>query len=122
MQVRPYQTIDAETLRQHMQNERPDNEHEDQGYALVNVLGKDSFEAEHIPGSINIPKSQPAEFEDRFAKDKEIILYCASTDCDASPTVAEELAGRGFTRIRDFEAGVAGWKRIDGPLEGSAVS
>ncbi len=30
----------------------------------------------HIPGSINIPQGNEDEFERRFAKDKEIIVYC----------------------------------------------
>ncbi|MGQ0593864.1 MAG: rhodanese-like domain-containing protein [Gammaproteobacteria bacterium] len=35
----------------------------------------------HIPGSINMPHDTEHLFERRFAKDKEIIVYCASPDC-----------------------------------------
>jgi len=32
---------------------------------------------------------------------KKIIVYCASPVCDTSPTVARELADRGFDNIHD---------------------
>jgi len=120
MQSRQYQTITAEALENRMKEESPNNVDEKEGYALVNVLGSDAFDEEHIRGSINIPKGKEDTFEDRFSKDKEIVVYCASTDCDASPKVAKELADRGFTRIVDFEAGMDGWKRVNGAVESAA--
>lgn len=120
MQSRQYQTITAEALAQRMKEESPNNDDEKVGYALVNVLSSEAFDDEHIPGSINIPKGKVGTFEDRFSTDKEIIVYCASTDCDASPAVAEKLADRGFTRIVDFEAGMDGWKRVGGAAESAA--
>lgn len=122
MKARSYQTVSAESLAQRIRQDKPDNDDRKNGYALVNVLGREAFEKEHIPGSINIPKGREDEFEKRFSKDKEIIVYCASSDCDASPAVAEKLADMGFTRVRDFDAGMAGWKAVDGPVEGARAA
>lgn len=92
-------------------------------FILVNVLSKDSFEARHISTSINIPVDEienraPSELPD---KNKEIIVYCASTECQASPRVAKKLEELGYTNVTDYEAGVAGWQEARYELEGSAV-
>jgi len=81
-------------------------------FVLVNVLSKDSFEAKHIPTSISIPVD---EIENRSStelpdKNKEIVVYCASTDCHASPKAAKKLEELGYIHVVDYEAGVAGWQ------------
>jgi len=117
-----FDALTKEELRERLKSEQPDNENPRSGFALVNVLGEDAFREQHIPGSINIPKGEEEEFERRFNKDKEIIVYCASPDCDASPTVARELTDRGFDSIRDYEAGMSEWKEAGYPVEsGRAV-
>jgi rhodanese-related sulfurtransferase len=105
-----YSTISRRQLEQKLNVNPPANEDRQQGYALVNVLGKDAFDAAHIPQSINIPLGQEALFEQHFAKDKEIVVYCASPNCDASPKVAQALADRGFTWVLDYEGGISDWK------------
>lgn len=104
-----FQTIDREQLVKRIERERPDNISRSGGYALVNVLGHEAFTEQHIPGSINIPMGDEADFEARFDKSKDIVVYCASTDCDASPTVAKRLAERGFENVYDYEAGIKDW-------------
>ncbi|MGH8615893.1 MAG: rhodanese-like domain-containing protein, partial [Gammaproteobacteria bacterium] len=89
----------------------------EQGYALVNVLKPEAFEREHIPGSDYIPEGNEVTFEQRFSKDKEIIVYCASTDCHASDSVAEKLTKRGFTRVYDYAAGLRDWKQGGNSVE-----
>jgi len=113
-----YQVIDRQALEQRMQKEEPDNEDRRAGYALVNVLGREEFEKEHIRHSINIPKDEIDEFEQRFDKDKEIIVYCASLDCPASPQTADELVERGFDKVYDYERGLSDWKHAGDPVEG----
>ena len=105
-----YATIDRLALTQMIARSQPDNVDREEGFALVNVLGPDAFAREHIPWSINIPRGQEDEFEKRFAKGKEIVVYCASSDCEASPEVARELGRRGFTAVYDYEGGLKDWK------------
>lgn len=81
-------------------------------FILIDVLSKESFDAKHIPGSINIPvgeieQNAPKEFPD---KGKEIIVYCASESCQASPNAARKLKEMGYKNVVDFEEGLAGWK------------
>lgn len=110
MRSQDFDVISREMLQQYTDREPPDNMSASGGYALVNVLGEEAFRKEHIPASINIPKGQEDEFERRFARDKHIIVYCASPECDASPKVAGELASRGFENVHDYEGGMKDWK------------
>ena len=111
-----FTTIDRRELEQKLEHERPDNDDPRLGYALVNVLGREAFEREHIPGSIHIPQGEEDGFEARFEPEKEIVVYCASRACDASPRAAAELARRGFHRVRDYEGGMADWKEAGHPV------
>lgn len=72
------------------------------------------------PNSINIPVDELDRFENRFDKDKEIVVYCASTDCDASPRAAKALAERGFSNVFDYEGGIADWEKGHQPIAGQA--
>ncbi len=105
-----YTKIDRLTLTKMIARAKPDNLDREEGYALVNVLDPEAFAKEHIPWSINIPQGKEDDFEKRFAKKKEIVVYCASSECDASPRVARKLAERGFTEVRDYEGGLQDWK------------
>jgi len=105
-----FDTIAREDLEQRMSSQMPDNEDRKGGYALVNVLDAEAFAHEHLPGSINIPQGQEEQFESRFDKDKEIIVYGASFDSPASSGVARGLAYRGFTAVRNYAGGFKDWK------------
>ena len=81
-------------------------------FVLIDVLSKESFEVQHIPKSISIPVG---ELEERASKElpeknKEIIVYCASKTCQASPAAAKKLEELGYKNVTDFEDGLAGWK------------
>jgi rhodanese-related sulfurtransferase len=49
----------------------------EQGAQLVEVLPKEEFEEEHLPGAISIPlRKIDAEARDRLDPDKPVIVYC----------------------------------------------
>jgi rhodanese-related sulfurtransferase len=115
------QTISREKLEQKLST-TPDNASEQDGYALVNVLAPDVFMKEHIPDSINIPAKELDRFEKKFSRDKEIVVYCASQQCDASPKAARELMERGFSNVYDYEGGMKSWKQAGNAIEGSEAT
>lgn len=89
-----------------------------ENFVLVDVLGKDHFEDGHIPGAVNIPLENIAsEMLDRFEKDEEIVVYCASESCSASPKAAEKLDSLGFENVKDYEPGVKGWEEAGNELK-----
>ena len=49
----------------------------EEGAQLVEVLPRDEYEAEHIPGAINIPlKELNAESTHRLDRSRPVITYC----------------------------------------------
>jgi len=114
----PIRFLTRERLAQKLSAGALDNFDPLEGFALVNVHDVETFEHEHIPGSINIPMGHEDEFERRFDKGKEIIVYCTSSDCDAAPLVARELARRGFHNVFEYEAGLNDWKQAELPTCG----
>lgn len=100
------QTLTTEQLERAMR----DNE----SFTLINVLDQDAFSKHHIPGSINIPLQRPdflEQVENEVGDtDAQIIVYCADTDCTASAKAAEKLEAAGYTRVYDYEEGMAGWR------------
>jgi rhodanese-related sulfurtransferase len=105
MTKQQFSTIDRDDLEERIEAHSLNNQDRHRGFALVNVLGEGAFAMAHIPGSINIPHGKEDVFERRFAKDKEIIVYCASPDCPTSDNVAAVLVTRGFRRVYDYAGG-----------------
>lgn len=109
--VKTLERIDAKTLNQRLKGTQPP--------ILINALTSDAFIANHIPGSINIP-TENAEMAENIIpyKDAEIVVYCANADCTASPELARKLEGMGYTNVKDFEEGLAGWMSAGFSLAG----
>ena len=84
-------------------------------FVLVNVLPRETFNEQHIRTSVNVPL-QSENFLDVMeqlagGKDREIVVYCANADCDASDKAARKLDAAGFTRVYDYDGGTADWLR-----------
>lgn len=94
-------------------NERP---------VLVNALDEEAYMAKRIPGSINIRTDQADTIRSIVPdKDQDIVVYCANADCTASPKLAEKLMDMGYTRVWDFEEGLAGWRKAGYELVGNNI-
>ncbi|WP_233902925.1 rhodanese-like domain-containing protein [Stieleria maiorica] len=92
---------------------------ENKDFLLVNTLDAKHFAQTRIPDSINIPLSQGG-FTDKVlntagSKQKLVVVYCASDDCDSSTKAAKELDDAGFN-VADYEGGAAAWKASGEPL------
>lgn len=106
------QRTSAETLFEELQtNQRP---------VVINALKQEAYMAKRIPGSVNVP-TEHADWVNQIVPDKEqdIVVYCASADCDASAQLAEALREQGYTHVRDFEEGIEGWKEAGYKLNGT---
>jgi rhodanese-related sulfurtransferase len=93
----------------------------DETFLLVNVLDAPLFRKQHIPGSINIPVSDE-NFVNRTAEElgdtsRPVVVYCADSDCQASPRAARRLEDAGFTNVIDYEAGMKGWVDANRPVD-----
>lgn len=76
---------------------------------LINVLNQETYVDCHITGSINIPLKQLLETVASWDKDKEIIVYCAQSSCDASDKAYDLLQEMGFRDIFLYQGGIKEW-------------
>lgn len=91
----------------------------DEDFKLINVLSEESFNEEHIPGSRNIPTAKiDKKAEEELDKSEEIIVYCASFQCGASPKAAQKLEEFGYKNVIDYEGGMKKWKEEGYPVKG----
>ena len=106
-------TITAEELKKKL------DANED--FILIDVLGKESFDAKHIPKSVNMPSTEIGirSIKELPDKNKEIVVYCAGRECEASPNAAKKLEKLGYKNVIDFEEGLDGWREAGYEFEGN---
>jgi len=89
-------------------------------FVLVDALSPMSFAMMHLRGAINLT---PGWVDDRARRrspdlDKQIVVYCQSSDCDSSVLVANRLIDLGYRNVRHYTGGVRDWMEAGLPLEG----
>jgi rhodanese-related sulfurtransferase len=82
---------------------------------LVNTLAADAFQKTTIPGAINVPLESD-DFATRVekqagGKDKPVVVYCASQQCNSSEKAARKLESAGFTDVSRYTGGAAAWQQ-----------
>lgn len=83
---------------------------------VVNVLDPEWYKLGLIQGSQKIPLSELAKRLGELDKSKEVVTYCANTQCTASSEAAKKLAKEGF-KVRAYEGGIKEWKEAGLPTE-----
>jgi rhodanese-related sulfurtransferase len=104
--VTDFQEITKEELKKWMDEGRD--------FVLIDTLGPESYKKHHLPGAKMIDAHE-VDFVERVkaaVADREtpIVVYCASFECQLSPHAAKMLADAGFSRVYDYEGGIADWK------------
>ena len=74
---------------------------------LLDVRTEEEYNAEYIPGAINIPLSDLENRIEELDSSKAIIVYCKTGS--RSRTASETLAQRGFI-VYNMEGGINAWK------------
>ncbi len=88
-------------------------------FTLVDVLEKDSYTKEHIPGAISIPLIDlELKAAKLLVKEDTIVVYCASFGCNASTMAAEKLQKLGYRKVMDYKGGLKDYKEGGLTLEG----
>ena len=81
-------------------------------FILVNTLSPESYESQHIPGSINIPVDDiEMKAENLLDKEKDIIIYCGIFECTMSTHAAKILDKLGYNNVYDYKGGLQDWKQ-----------
>ena len=87
---------------------------------LIEALPAPHFEAEHIPGAVNLPEVTAAAGADA-APDMTgtVVTYCSGPSCGRSKAAAVVLASLGYTDVRVYSGGKADWAEAGLLFEGS---
>jgi rhodanese-related sulfurtransferase len=90
----------------------------DKDVTVVDVNGTDSYKEGHIPGAIDyiavkddFAKQLPAD------KDALIVAYCGSPQCGAYAKAAAAAKELGYTNVKHYVGGLAGWKEAGETLQ-----
>lgn len=83
---------------------------------VVNVLSPEWYSLGMIKGSKKIPLSELDKRAKELDKSKEVVTYCASTECSASSEAAKQLAVKGFN-VKAYEGGIKEWTSAGLPVE-----
>jgi rhodanese-related sulfurtransferase len=83
---------------------------------IINVLGSESANLGMIKGTRRIPLVELDTRARELDKEREVITYCASYQCDASRKAAERLADMGFN-VKAYEGGLKEWRESVLPMD-----
>jgi rhodanese-related sulfurtransferase len=86
---------------------------------LIEALPAQDYRKGHLPGAIDMPPDRVKEIAPESLPDKnaEIIVYCASSTCNASQKAADALVALGYKNVRKYEGGKADWMQAGLQLE-----
>jgi rhodanese-related sulfurtransferase len=78
---------------------------------LLDVNGTSSWQSGHIPGAIDF-KGNAAKLASLLPKDKNalVVAYCGSPRCSAYQAAAKAAQELGYTNVKHYSGGIAGWK------------
>lgn len=89
-------------------------------FTLVDVLPRDHYDQEHIPGAISLPLAQiRRDARALLPREGTIVVYCGSFDCQASTAAATTLISMGYEHVLDYKGGLKDYKEGGLPLQGS---
>ena len=92
-------------------------------FVLVDALSPMAYARSHLPGAISMPPEFVDEWAPRRIPDRntEVVVYCASSTCDSSVTVANRLIELGYRNVGHYADGKRDWVEAGLPLEGGHV-
>ena len=94
----------------------------DRGVLFLDARDPEEFEEGHVRGALSLPVRHIdlyyPKMKGQIAKDMEIVVYCASPECNASLYLAEELVNLKYERIEVMLDGWEGWEDAGHPRDG----
>jgi rhodanese-related sulfurtransferase len=94
--------------------------HEAQAAVFVDARSEASFSEGRIPGAVSLPVTRfdemAGDFWERYPLETEIVTYCSGPQCQDSHRLADLLREFGYSHVRTFIGGIAGWEQAGYPL------
>jgi len=90
----------------------------DKKVVLIDVNGTDQYNKGHIPGAINF-ETEGKDLAKKLPVDKNalVVSYCGSEKCPAYKAGAEAAVKLGYTNVKHYKGGLAGWEKSGEKLE-----
>ena len=83
---------------------------------LLDVREPNEWNLGHLPDAIHIPRGiLESSIEPRVARDKRVVIYCASGN--RSALAAETLQQMGYADVASMSGGFRGWVEAGGEVE-----
>jgi rhodanese-related sulfurtransferase len=88
-------------------------------FKLVEALPEKYYREAHLPTALNLPLDRIDELAANLLpnKDELVVTYCASDACENSATAAARLRKLGYSNVREYHEGKAGWIAAGLPVE-----
>ncbi len=94
----------------------------ERGAQLVEVLPREEYEEQHIPGAVSHPlKDLDVARSEQLDRAKPVVVYCWDALCDMSPRAATWLEQLGFDAY-DYALSKVDWMAHGLPMEGAVAS
>lgn len=84
---------------------------EEKKVTLLDVNGSSSWKDGHIPGALDFSTTKK-ELAAKLPADKGalVVAYCGNENCGAYAAGAKAAQELGYTNVKHYKAGIAGWK------------
>jgi rhodanese-related sulfurtransferase len=93
--------------------------------ALVEALPVPQYDAEHLPGAVNLPGDLTPRLAAELVEDpaRNVVTYCSGPSCARSKRAAAAFLRLGYTDVRVYAGGKTDWAAAGLPFHGTrAVS
>ena len=88
---------------------------------FIDTRYPEEFTHSHIPGAVNVPQKwsldQVMDFFESIPKDRLLVIYCSSTECNNSRRLAGFLIQLEYTHVMVFVDGLEVWRAKNYPVE-----
>jgi rhodanese-related sulfurtransferase len=91
---------------------------------LVEALPQAQYQAEHIPGAVNLPGDLTEQIAGQLVPNRHatVVTYCSGQFCGRSRTAAAVFERLGYADVRLYEGGKADWTQAGLPLQGTRTN
>jgi rhodanese-related sulfurtransferase len=91
---------------------------------LVEALPEPYYDAEHLPGAVNLPGELTADLAATLAPDRTrtVVTYCSGPLCGRSKVAAAAFTRLGYADVRVYNGGKADWADAGLPFDGSRAA
>ncbi|MFI6909571.1 rhodanese-like domain-containing protein [Nonomuraea sp. NPDC050394] len=97
---------------------------EDGTVTVLDALGGQYYEQQHLPGAIALVESEVNERAAGLLPDRDaaIVTYCSNPACPNSQAVATRLEALGYTNVRKYREGIQDWVEAGLPVESGVLA